>query len=322
LNTALGNMVWIFHAGALGDHVMIWPLVRALARQGARVTVVAAASHAELCEREIGRSLAGIKTGAVGGAGAENPRFNALWSGRIVSQDDVVAEASAVLSFVADDVSDAGRRWMEGARAMFPSARLICVGKPGSESRSKLWKLASVEEHGGAPIAEQVDGPITLFVGAGGKDKRWPMERWIGLAARLNELHAGRVQMCAGPVEAEKLNTSERAAFENRGVFLGLDGALQLLVERIRASSLFIGSDTGPTHLAAQLGVRTLALFGPTDSGIWGPIGPRTRMIAPERPAPMEWLSVAHVLDGMRRLIADEFIDGRDILSAWPKLPK
>jgi heptosyltransferase-3 len=37
--------------------------------------------------------------------------------------------------------------------------------------------------------------------------------------------------------------------------------------------SLFIGHDSGLTHLAAALGRPTVALFGPTDAGRWGPIG-------------------------------------------------
>jgi ADP-heptose:LPS heptosyltransferase len=37
--------------------------------------------------------------------------------------------------------------------------------------------------------------------------------------------------------------------------------------------SLFIGNDSGISHLAAALGVPTLAIFGPTDPAIWAPCG-------------------------------------------------
>jgi lipopolysaccharide heptosyltransferase I len=40
-------------------------------------------------------------------------------------------------------------------------------------------------------------------------------------------------------------------------------------------AAIFVGADTGPTHLAAAAGVPTLALFGPTDAGRFGPIGDR-----------------------------------------------
>jgi len=39
-------------------------------------------------------------------------------------------------------------------------------------------------------------------------------------------------------------------------------------------AALFVGVDSGPTHLAAAAGTPTLALFGPTDPGRFGPVGP------------------------------------------------
>lgn len=46
------------------------------------------------------------------------------------------------------------------------------------------------------------------------------------------------------------------------------------LARWISGASLFIGNDSGITHLAAALGVRTIALFGPTDPAVWCPPGP------------------------------------------------
>jgi ADP-heptose:LPS heptosyltransferase len=47
----------------------------------------------------------------------------------------------------------------------------------------------------------------------------------------------------------------------------------------LRHSRAYIGNDSGITHLAAFLGVPTVALFGPTDPRTWGPIGRRSRVI-------------------------------------------
>jgi heptosyltransferase-1 len=44
-------------------------------------------------------------------------------------------------------------------------------------------------------------------------------------------------------------------------------------------AALFVGADTGPTHLAAATGVPTLALFGPTPVGRFAPVGPRTAVL-------------------------------------------
>ncbi len=44
-------------------------------------------------------------------------------------------------------------------------------------------------------------------------------------------------------------------------------------------AALFVGADTGPTHLAAAAGTPTLALFGPTPPERFGPVGPRAAVL-------------------------------------------
>jgi lipopolysaccharide heptosyltransferase I len=44
-------------------------------------------------------------------------------------------------------------------------------------------------------------------------------------------------------------------------------------------AALFVGADTGPTHLAAAAGTPTIALYGPTDPARFGPVGPRVRIL-------------------------------------------
>ena len=130
-----------------------------------------------------------------------------------------------------------------------------------------------------------------MVVGAGGEAKRWAMDRWVELAARLRG--AGEVRLIAGPVERERFAASERAMFEAAGgEFVSERGGLGELADVIRHARGYVGCDTGPTHLAAQMGVATVALFGPTDAAVWGPVGARVRVIAPATRMGMEWLTV------------------------------
>jgi heptosyltransferase-3 len=62
----------------------------------------------------------------------------------------------------------------------------------------------------------------------------------------------------------------------------------------LAGGSLYIGNDTGITHLAAASGANTLALFGPTNPEVWAPRGPRVQILsAPD----IDRLSVETVLD-------------------------
>ena len=55
------------------------------------------------------------------------------------------------------------------------------------------------------------------------------------------------------------------------GSAVALFSSLSELMALARRAELFIGGDTGPMHLAALLGVKTVALFGPTDPARNGP---------------------------------------------------
>ena len=59
---------------------------------------------------------------------------------------------------------------------------------------------------------------------------------------------------------------------------LGLAEVMQI----IACAHLYIGNDSGITHLGAGLGAATLAIFGPTDPVLYGPIGPRVTIFNAE----------------------------------------
>jgi ADP-heptose:LPS heptosyltransferase len=52
------------------------------------------------------------------------------------------------------------------------------------------------------------------------------------------------------------------------------------LAAALAACALFVGNDSGTTHLAAACGCPTLALFGPTDPAAWAPRGRAARVLA------------------------------------------
>jgi len=69
---------------------------------------------------------------------------------------------------------------------------------------------------------------------------------------------------------------------------------LSELAALLAGASLYIGNDTGITHLAAAAGANTLALFGPTDPAVWSPRGERVRILHSEN---LDDLSVERVLN-------------------------
>jgi heptosyltransferase III len=119
---------------------------------------------------------------------------------------------------------------------------------------------------------------------SGSRNKNWPLERFCALAGELR----CHVEWIAGPEE----DFPGALHFEN----------LRDLAQHIAGARLYVGNDSGITHLAAALGVPTLALFGPTDPQVWSPRG---KQVAVLREQPIENLAVPAVLAASRQLLAN-----------------
>ncbi len=115
------------------------------------------------------------------------------------------------------------------------------------------------------------EGPALLHPGAGSPAKAWPPGRFARLGRLLQE-KGWEVQVLLGPVEEER--GPAEGFFRERGLpAVHLRDSLELARRLVRAR-VYVGNDSGPSHLAAALGVPSLVLFGPTDPAVWGPPWP------------------------------------------------
>ena len=144
-------------------------------------------------------------------------------------------------------------------------------------------EAAALVEH----LPEPEQRLVLIHPGSGGREKIWAPAGWITLIRGLLEQPGLRLGLIRGPADDEIL----------RRLHQGLDLSplipfhnlrLGLLAGIMRHAALFIGNDSGITHLAAACGVPTIALFGPTDPRIWSPRGPAVQVIRwhPEHPDP------------------------------------
>jgi ADP-heptose:LPS heptosyltransferase len=74
---------------------------------------------------------------------------------------------------------------------------------------------------------------------------------------------------------------------------------LPVLAAILGECTLFIGNDSGITHLAAAMGTPVVAIFGPTDQRIWGPRGDKVKILkrASKEGTGVQWIRPATVLD-------------------------
>jgi ADP-heptose:LPS heptosyltransferase len=141
-------------------------------------------------------------------------------------------------------------------------------------------------------------GSVLIHPGSGGRAKCWPAERFAQLAEHLQQ--RGRpVVVTLGEAELERWPEAQRTSWARRFDVRPLEH-LQQLRQLLNHAVGYVGNDSGPTHLAAALGLPTVALFGPTNPVHWAPLGVNVRVLAPPTPRAMDWLSVAAAQEAVR----------------------
>ena len=113
-----------------------------------------------------------------------------------------------------------------------------------------------------AQLGERV---LAFHPGSGSPTKNWPLRNWQELIAGARALGFEPL-LVAGETEREML--SELTPLSSTQA---LNLPLTHLAAVLQQSRVFIGHDSGVTHLAAATGVPTIALFGPTDPARWAP---------------------------------------------------
>jgi ADP-heptose:LPS heptosyltransferase len=129
--------------------------------------------------------------------------------------------------------------------------------------------------------------PTVLAVHPGARDarRRWPAERFAAVAAAAAREGAG-VAVLGSPEEAElvrlvaELATSELPAVL-RSAVLPLAGSLDesALVGVLAHSTVLLGNDSGPRHLAAAVGTPTVAVFWVGNLIAYGPLSRREHRV-------------------------------------------
>ena len=111
-----------------------------------------------------------------------------------------------------------------------------------------------------------------LSPGAGWGAKRWPAERFGGVARALSA-DGIRAIINYGPGEEALAREAEAAS---AGTATAMFCSISELIALTGRARLFVGGDTGPMHLAAALQIPVVAIFGPTDPARNGPYGTRS----------------------------------------------
>ncbi|HPO17446.1 MAG TPA: glycosyltransferase family 9 protein [Candidatus Hydrogenedentes bacterium] len=275
----------IVHTGGIGDFLLTCPAIAWLAQEGPIELLgyperLGLAVEGGLAERAHSLDQAGFSS-VFSSPSERLRRFLTPFQRAIVWMRDTGEINAALQACGLEDIrcfpGVPPEDWEQHASAYY----LRCIGGPEVFD----WKL---EIRPIRPIRPILQSTIVIHPGSGGKQKNWPLEHFkIVAESLLQRKHP--VQWCVGPAE------------ENWEVPPGPErlhaSSLVELAHILQRTALYIGNDSGITHLAAAVGCRTVAIFGPTNPKVWGPRGTHVRIVQGNPwPAPRMVLDSIHSL--------------------------
>jgi len=278
----------VFHQGALGDFLIAASAIDELADGSAGICIDfwSKPEHVALLT---GKSYAG-ECHSADGALVACLFQDSLW--RTVALPDFLLKADLVLIFGQtgsrvmaerlDGRLSANVCWIQSFPASdntemhvseFLRRQLIGFGRPISGKPLRLSPPVD-EIQAARDLLHRLgifSPPILVHPGSGGRRKVWPLRNWHGLIEWMRSKLPCRVLLSIGPAD-EYMDEFSRT-MRDAGVPIVSGLPLLRLAALLSLCALYVGSDSGVSHLAAAVGVPTIAVFGPTDPEVWGPRG-------------------------------------------------
>jgi heptosyltransferase III len=277
------NRILVIRGGAIGDFILTLPALKALrdARPQARIEILGYKHIAVLAEnRFYAQAVRSIEYGPLA-------RFFARDSELPAELADYFASFDLIVSYLYDpdrifetnlrrcgieNLICGPARIVKGAgHAARQLARPIEeLGIRVGDVTERIFPAIEDREFAREFLASVPQPIVAIHPGSGSDQKNWPLEKWIGLFSPSNRFaDFERLVVISG--EADKAQTDQlEREWKNRNVRFASNLPLPRLAA-VLEHSIFMGHDSGISHVAAAAGANCILLFGPTDPGVWAP---------------------------------------------------
>lgn len=275
----------VIRGGALGDFLLTLPVLAALreAQPDAHLEVLAYPGIAALARTGgLINNARSIEYGPLAGFFTRGAVLDPALGEYFASHDLVISYLYDPDGFFAENLRASGVQ-----KLVAGPSRIVGAGHAIDQLSAPLAPL-------GIPLAERAVhlpfGPTTgkscevfLHPGSGSTAKNWSGENWRLLAKRWLDADPDlQLAIVGGEADAAPL-AMIRELMSHPRVRLLENLPLPELAREMAGGRLYLGHDTGVSHLAAVSGTPSLLLFGPTDPAIWGPPHGHVRILrAPE----------------------------------------
>lgn len=316
----MGDLL-LFRLGGLGDLLVALPSIALarLTRKTGRLTLVGRADYGILL-REAGLVHALVDAGSRESAHffAAAPSWTTAEKAELARYDGIVAWLQKATVF--PPVAAARSAGIATARAISPPAGLrvplsrfffnetatllgyTAAAAPsfdifsrlpvGAERRQAALRDIGFHDAGASEVRYAVIHP-----GSGSPSKCWPLRRFLSVAERLSSAGVRGV-VVTGEAE-ERLGAELRSAELPAGWSWRARPPLMELAGLLAGAAIYVGNDSGVTHLAGACGAPAVAIFRSEHAKLWQPFG-RVRLIDAES---VELISPASVFSAIASLV-------------------
>jgi heptosyltransferase III len=287
------NRVLVIRGGAIGDFILTLPALKALreAYPDARVEILGYRHIAALAEnRFYAQAVRSIEYGPLSSFFAKNSELPAELATYFASFDLIISYL-----FDPDRIFENNLRRCGVENLLCGPAKIVETAVHAARQLARPIEQLGIEV---GDLTEKVfpsiddrqfakgflqflQQPIlAIHPGSGSTEKNWPLENWIALFSRnggvpLTEGECGQVgNAFALVVISGEADKTEADALEREWKNSEVRFANNLPLPHLAAvleRSIFIGHDSGISHLAAASGATCVLLFGPTDPDVWAP---------------------------------------------------
>lgn len=287
----MGKVLFI-RGGAVGDFILTMPAIK-LMRDTLPDNDIEILGYPSIAELAVVSGLAdrvrSIEDGRLATFFAPGAKLDPEWCEYLSGFDLVVSYLYDPDGYFSENLKVAGVKTLirapfrpDESEPHIPAATQLA--QPLEEIALFLEDPELELDYPGEPADERTGPLIALHPGSGSPTKNWRFESWVEVLKHLR----GRFENAEFVITAGE---AEREGIEN---FIGLleqadiahtlvtDKTLAELAGFYRNVDLYLGHDSGISHLAASVGVEAVLLFGPSNPDIWAPATSRVhRVISP-----------------------------------------
>jgi len=278
------NRILVIRGGAIGDFIVTLPALKALreACPHAHIEILGYKHIAVLAEnRFYAQAVRSIEYGSLSGFFAKNSELPAELA-------DYFASFDLIISYLydPDGVFESNLRRCGVKNLLWGPARIVEASDHAARQLTRPIEelgisvvdltekifLSEEDRQFGCEFLQTPSQPIiAIHPGSGSREKNWPLQNWIELFSREHWQVENRPSLIVISGEADKAQTAQlERIWKDRNIGLAKNLPLPHLAA-VLEHSIFVGHDSGISHLAAAAGANCILLFGPTDPNVWAP---------------------------------------------------